>query len=142
MTQISEGPPSKHRCVIVAQSCPALRPPWTRAHEAPLFMEFCIQEYWNGLPFASPSNRRSGCFTVSLNLLTSFLSGDIPGFLNVHKLPSDHVLSRSDLKKILIYMYAHPLLAYAFYVKGFTTLPLKIFCDYICHFIKCISKLF
>ena len=28
--------------------------PWTEAHQAPLSMEFSRQEYWNGLPFASP----------------------------------------------------------------------------------------
>ena len=28
--------------------------PWTVAHQAPLFMGFPRQEYWNGLPFPSP----------------------------------------------------------------------------------------
>ena len=28
--------------------------PWTLAHQAPLSMEFCRQEYWSGLPFPSP----------------------------------------------------------------------------------------
>ena len=27
---------------------------WTVAHKAPLSMEFSRQEYWGGLPFASP----------------------------------------------------------------------------------------
>ena len=27
-----------------------------RCHQAPLFMEFSRQEYWNGLPFASPGD--------------------------------------------------------------------------------------
>ena len=27
--------------------------PWTVAHQAPLSMEFCRQEYWSGLPFPS-----------------------------------------------------------------------------------------
>ena len=30
--------------------------PWTEAHQAPLSMEFSRQEYWNGLPFASPGD--------------------------------------------------------------------------------------
>ena len=30
--------------------------PWTVALEAPLFMEFSRQEYWNGLPFPSPGD--------------------------------------------------------------------------------------
>ena len=29
-------------------------PPWTVAHQAPLFMEFSRQEYWSGLPFPTP----------------------------------------------------------------------------------------
>ena len=28
--------------------------PWTAAHQAPLSMEFPLQEYWSGLPFTSP----------------------------------------------------------------------------------------
>ena len=28
--------------------------PWTVAHQAPLSMEFSMQEYWSGLPFPSP----------------------------------------------------------------------------------------
>ena len=30
--------------------------PWTVAHQAPLSMEFSRQEYWSGLPFASPGD--------------------------------------------------------------------------------------
>ena len=30
--------------------------PWTAAHQAPLPMEFSMQEYWNGLPFPSPGD--------------------------------------------------------------------------------------
>ena len=37
--------------VLVAQSCLNPGTPWTIAHQAPLSMEFCRQEYWNGLPF-------------------------------------------------------------------------------------------
>ena len=28
--------------------------PWTAAHQAPLPMEFSMQEYWSGLPFPPP----------------------------------------------------------------------------------------
>ena len=28
--------------------------PWTVAHQIPLSMEFCKQDYWSGLPFPSP----------------------------------------------------------------------------------------
>ena len=34
--------------VLVVQSCLTVCDPWTVAHEAPLFMEFSRQEYWNG----------------------------------------------------------------------------------------------
>ena len=30
-----------------------LQTPWTVAHQAPLFMKFSRQEYWNVLPFLS-----------------------------------------------------------------------------------------
>ena len=30
--------------------------PWTVAHQAPLSMEFCRQEYWSGLPFPTPED--------------------------------------------------------------------------------------
>ena len=36
-------------CVLVAQSYPTLRNPWTVAHQAPLSMGFSSQEYWSGL---------------------------------------------------------------------------------------------
>ena len=44
--------------------------PWTLARQAPLFMGFYQQEYWNGLPFppaGDPPN--SGTETVSLTSL-------------------------------------------------------------------------
>ena len=30
--------------------------PWTGAHQVPLSVEFCKQEYWSGLPFPSPGD--------------------------------------------------------------------------------------
>ena len=39
-----------HTC---AQSCLTVIP-WTVALQAPLFMKFSRQEYWNGLPFPTP----------------------------------------------------------------------------------------
>ena len=30
--------------------------PWTKACQAPMFMEFSRQEYWSGLPFPSPGD--------------------------------------------------------------------------------------
>ena len=39
-----------------AKLCPALANPWTVACQAPLSMGFSRQEYWSGLPFASPED--------------------------------------------------------------------------------------
>ena len=39
-------------CCLVAKSTP-----WTVAHQAPLSMGYPMQEYWSGLPFASPGDR-------------------------------------------------------------------------------------
>ena len=44
-------------CVCVfAQSCPTLCEHMTVARKTPLSMEFSRQEYWRGLPFASPGD--------------------------------------------------------------------------------------
>ena len=45
-------------CVWVSLSVvsASLQPPWTVAHQAPLSIEFCRQEYWRGLPFPSPGD--------------------------------------------------------------------------------------
>ena len=39
---------------LVTKSCAILATPWTVACQAPLSMGFSRQEYWSGLPFASP----------------------------------------------------------------------------------------
>ena len=41
---------------LVTRSHPTLWPPWTVAHQAPLFMGFPRGEYWRGLPFPSPGD--------------------------------------------------------------------------------------
>ena len=41
---------------LVTKLCPTLATPWTVAHQAPLSVEFSRQEYWSGLPFASPGD--------------------------------------------------------------------------------------
>ena len=51
------------------QSYPTLcDPPWTVAHQAPLFMGFSRQENWSELPFLSAEDlpNQSGVKTVSL----------------------------------------------------------------------------
>ena len=41
---------------LVAQSHLTLETPWTVAHQAPLSMGFCQQEYWSGLPLPPPGD--------------------------------------------------------------------------------------
>ena len=41
-------------CSWLLSCVPLFATPWTVAHQAPLSMEFCWQEYWSGLPFPSP----------------------------------------------------------------------------------------
>ena len=41
---------------LVAKSCPTLATPWTVACQAPRSMRFSRQEYWSGLPYASPAD--------------------------------------------------------------------------------------
>ena len=55
----------------VAQSCPALRDPWTAAYQAPPSVGFSRQEYWSGLPLpplysclGNPMDRRAWQATV------------------------------------------------------------------------------
>ena len=43
-------------CVLVANHALLFATPRTVAHQAPLFMEFSRQEYWNGWPFFSPED--------------------------------------------------------------------------------------
>ena len=45
-------------CGLCVQSCRLVAIPQTVAHQAPLSMEFCRQEYWRGLPFPSPPHLR------------------------------------------------------------------------------------
>ena len=54
--------------------------PWTVAHQAPLCMEFCRQEYWSGLPFPSPGYLpHSGIEPQSPALLGNSLLSEPPG---------------------------------------------------------------
>ena len=47
---------------------------WTVAHQAPLSMEFSMQEYWSGLPFPSPEDLLHPGIK-----LTSFMSDALAG---------------------------------------------------------------
>ena len=48
--ELYEG--SSVSCLVISDSVI----PWTVAHQTPLSVEFCRQEYWNGFPFPSPGN--------------------------------------------------------------------------------------
>ena len=41
-------------CLVTKLCLTLFETPWTTAHQAPLFMGFPKQEYWNGLPFPFP----------------------------------------------------------------------------------------
>ena len=43
-------------CLSLAKSCLTVGALWTVARQAPLFMRFSRQEYWDGLPFSPPGN--------------------------------------------------------------------------------------
>ena len=54
--------------------------PWTAAQQAPQSMGFSRQEYWSGLPFASPGDRPDpGIEPESPALETDALTSEPPG---------------------------------------------------------------
>ena len=70
--------------VLIAQSCPTLRPPWTVARQAPLSLGFSRPECWSGLPFPSPGNLPDpGIEPRSPALLADSLLSEPPGKLNI-----------------------------------------------------------
>ena len=55
-SKIMASSPILRGCVLSRFSCVCLFVTlWTVAHQAPLSMGFCRQEYWSGLPFPSPT---------------------------------------------------------------------------------------
>ena len=54
---------------LVAKSCLTLATLWTVACQAPLFMGFCRQEYWSGLPFPSLGNKQAQCGINSFRII-------------------------------------------------------------------------
>ena len=66
--------------VLAAQSCPTLCDPIDLGHQAPLFMEFSRQEFWNGLPFPSPGDFPDPRIEpVSPSLQAEFFPSEPPG---------------------------------------------------------------
>ena len=51
---------------LFTQLCPTLATPWAVAHQAALSMGFPGQEYWSGLPFASPRDLPNPGITACL----------------------------------------------------------------------------
>ena len=49
-------------CVCVIGHVQLFESPWTVAFQVPLSMGFSRQEYWSGVPLASPSDREGGCY--------------------------------------------------------------------------------
>ena len=68
-------------CVLSHYSCVRLFViPWAIAHQAPLFMGFSRQEYWNGLPCPPPEDLpNQGIKHRSLTLQADSLSSEPPG---------------------------------------------------------------
>ena len=67
--------------MLVAQFCLFVAP-WAIAHQAPLSMEFCSQEYWSGLPFPSPGDLpHSGTEPGSSTLQADSLLSEPPGHI-------------------------------------------------------------
>ena len=66
--------------------------PWTAAHQAPLSMGFCRQEYWNRLPFSSPEDLPDpGIEPGSPAWQVDSLSSEPPAKPgNIQIFPSDH----------------------------------------------------
>ena len=65
---------------LVAKSRLTLETPLTVAHQAPLSMGFCRQEYWNGLPFSSPGDLPDpGIEPISPAFLAKSLPSEPPG---------------------------------------------------------------
>ena len=77
--------------------------PWTIAHQAYLSLEFFRQEYWSGLPFATPENLPNlgikPVSPVSLTLADGFFTTAPPGRSHVSALKT-HTQQRG-VRKLL-----------------------------------------
>ena len=59
--------------------CNSFMTPWTVAHQLPLSMGFPRQEYWSGLPFASPGDLPdTGIEPASSALAGGFFTAEPP----------------------------------------------------------------
>ena len=69
----------KNLCVSGTLACLFVTS-WTVAHQAPLFIRFSRQEYWNGSPFSSPGDLLTqGSKQRSPALQADSLPSELPG---------------------------------------------------------------
>ena len=77
--------------------------PWTVACQAPLFMEFSRQDYWNGLPFPSSGNLPDpGIEPRSPALQADFLPSELPGKPIMIDSVKEKLVRRRQKNKLLI----------------------------------------
>ena len=74
-------------CVCVLSHVRLFKTSLTIACQAPMFIEFCRQEYWSGLPFPIPGHlpdpRMGPGSPVSLALASGFFTIEPPGKLPI-----------------------------------------------------------
>ena len=88
--QISAPPAAAAKSL---QSCPTLRHPIDGSHPAPPSLGFSRQEYWNGLPFASPQLPQESHIEL---LTSSFLFVNSLPFVMVQKVSPGRHLGECD----------------------------------------------
>ena len=92
--------------------------PWTVAHQAPLSMGFCRQEYWRGLPFPPPGdlpNLGTELWTLVSCIAGRFFTTELPGSSSYGTLIKYSIwtviLSPSDYSQFSFMHFLHFLLA-------------------------------
>ena len=72
-------------CTQSLSHVPLFVTPWTVVHQAPLFMEFSRQKYWNWLPFSSPEDLpNTEIKPQSPTLQADSLPSEAPTILKTH----------------------------------------------------------
>ena len=84
--------------------------PWTVAYETPPSMEFSRQEYWNGLPFASPGDLpnpgiKPGCPALQADALPS----EPPRKPNKEKPDKENQMKKNQTQKAMYYIISFQL---------------------------------
>ena len=90
-------------CCLVDKLCPTLCDPMDYiAHQAPLFMEFSMQEYWNGLLFLSLEDLLDSGTKPTSELAGRFFTKEPPGSPSIYYSLVQAVSSVNLLKRWLI----------------------------------------